>query len=146
MRALLVCLLLTGCGANQVAAQPAVIDQTFYQLVYQFQADSITYHHPVTVNYSITFQPQVAPILARCVTNGDHKEILVDPTAWFTRDVCSRTSIIYHEMGHCSLGRGHRNDYAPNHLPQSLMNMYAVPGAWFCPNRNYYMRELFSYQ
>ena len=64
--------------------------------------------------------------------------------------------LIFHELGHCVLGRLHQNDYLPNGDPKSLMIqneldqyacVYDLSGDNDCNNlfkREYYLDELFD--
>ena len=69
----------------------------------------------------------------------------------------NREAIVFHELGHCLLGRNHRDDLLPNGADISLMYsksygpyqpcVYDIGGPTDCnktARRNYYVDELFN--
>ncbi len=53
--------------------------------------------------------------------------------------------VLFHELGHCILGRHHKDDIdAQNRIPASIMNSKAIPGAVYLEHRPYYTSELFG--
>jgi Putative phage metallopeptidase len=77
---------------------------------------------------------------------------------WTSAKVQSRETLIFHELGHCLLGRiKHKDDYLPNGAPTSIMNSqnenpyspcdYDISGNGDCDKtyrRKYYIDELFD--
>lgn len=58
-----------------------------------------------------------------------------------------REVLLYHELGHCILGRGHRDDQVEDgyhNRPVSIMNTYLLASSYYLPNRADYIRELFG--
>lgn len=102
-------------------------------------------------------------ILGQCITFDDANLIVVDKTFWATASDFNKRSLIFHELGHCLLGRGHRTlyyqgpylnygsrmapywDYVthPN-WPISLMHRSLVTDAKFKGEYDYYIQELFD--
>jgi hypothetical protein len=68
----------------------------------------------------------------------------------------NKEALVFHELGHCLLGRVHRDDLLPNKADASLMNsnsygpyqpcIYAIDGndCNRTPRRTYYVDELFN--
>jgi hypothetical protein len=68
----------------------------------------------------------------------------------------NQEALVFHELGHCLLGRSHRDDLLPNKADASLMNsnsygpyqpcIYAINGDECnrTPRRTYYIDELFN--
>jgi hypothetical protein len=68
----------------------------------------------------------------------------------------NKEALVFHELGHCLLGRVHRDDLLPNKADASLMNsnsygpyqpcVYAIDGndCDRTPRRTYYIDELFN--
>jgi hypothetical protein len=69
----------------------------------------------------------------------------------------NKEALVFHELGHCLLGRIHRDDLLPNKADASLMNsnsygpyqpcIYAIGGDESCnktSRRSYYIDELFN--
>jgi hypothetical protein len=84
-----------------------------------------------------------APILAVCYQTEKRIEVAKYFLDKNGDDTQTLESVLFHELGHCVLGRQHLNDSRDN-LPMSLMNKNAVPGSLYWSNREYYLDELFS--
>jgi hypothetical protein len=76
--------------------------------------------------------------------------VTINPSFWKSRYTsnAAREQLIFHELGHCVLGRGHTNEEALAldngiRLPVSVMNMYHFNTSFYESNWNYYMQELF---
>lgn len=50
-------------------------------------------------------------VLGKCVAYKNDNILYIDQTFWSTASVWDKRSVIYHELGHCALGRGHRTLY-----------------------------------
>ena len=50
-------------------------------------------------------------ILGQCLIYDDANLIVVDSSFWKTASDFNRRSLVFHELGHCLLGRGHRTIY-----------------------------------
>lgn len=102
-------------------------------------------------------------ILGQCLVYDDANLIVVDSSFWASASDFNRRSLVYHELGHCLLGRAHRTIYyqgmnrnyafgiSPNWdflthpgWPLSLMNDSLVKENSFRPEFDYYIRELFD--
>lgn len=85
------------------------------------------------------------------------KIISINPTAvcWFTEE--AKEAFIFHELGHCILGREHDPSLLPNDSPKSIMTpnnliiyvgcQYPIDGDNTCDHRyrrTYYLDELFD--
>lgn len=78
--------------------------------------------------------------------------VLVGRAAWRARSDAGREALIFHELGHCLLGRDHRDDLTALRLqdgrsgyaPASLMNTRGVRPDLYASDRNYYLSELFK--
>ena len=83
----------------------------------------------------------------RCLTYGQGShEILIDEEYWTNNNELNREFIIFHELGHCLLGRGHLDLSFANGTCVSVMNS----GQSVCKKnfnrltRSMYLDELFS--
>ncbi len=78
--------------------------------------------------------------------------VLVSRPAWQARSEAGREALIFHELGHCLLGRDHKDDFAALqrqkgrgiYLPASLMNTRGVRAEYYAADRSYYLKELFT--
>jgi hypothetical protein len=73
-------------------------------------------------------------------TDG-HREIAILRSYWDNASHASRIALMAHEIGHCGLNRGHRDDIH-NGYPLSLMNTYTVNGDLFEVAMEEYFHEL----
>lgn len=78
-------------------------------------------------------------------------EIGIDKEVWGRLEEPSRDRLIYHELGHCVLDRGHRNDKFDNGMWKSLMRgdplegiEWRLPICYIWEREQYYIDELFD--
>jgi hypothetical protein len=75
------------------------------------------------------------------------KEILIKKSWWDSVDEGFRESLLFHELGHCRLGRTHNDDMiqvGSNQYKASLMHSYIVESPDYTLHQNDYFRELFT--
>lgn len=74
-----------------------------------------------------------------------YKEITIDKKKWNSYNDEQRQTLVFHELGHCELGRKHENgveDYCPISLMRSYMlNEYEI-NSCYVGREDYYLREL----
>lgn len=113
-----------------------------------------------TDNLIITFGAgQKEDICGQCVLEmGKTSRITLnnDALCWQQANQNERECLIFHELGHCLLKRGHKTDKFPNEIYVSLMNPDDVTIYATCrypingddcdkrPRRAYYINELFD--
>lgn len=111
-----------------------------------------------TDNLIITFgQTLGTDVCGQCLLEANQPPKITlnaDAFCWKNASDNERECLIFHELGHCLLNRGHRTDRFPNHAYVSLMNpddraVYATCaypiGGDVCdkrPRRGYYLDEL----
>lgn len=78
-------------------------------------------------------------------------EVGIDKEVWGRLDEVERDRLIYHELGHCVLDRGHRNDKFDNNIWVSLMRgdplsgiELRMPVCYVWDRTSYYLDELFD--
>lgn len=80
-------------------------------------------------------------------------EILMNENCWLSRSYIEKEGLVFHELGHALLGRGHLNETLPNQSPKSIMcsinesdDCLGVFGIYYDNEmvRNYYLDELFN--
>lgn len=93
-----------------------------------------------TSNPSIAFKSLEGPVIGLCYWyfNGK-REIFIDPEYWFSESTTDydRRLLIFHEMGHCDLDRGHNG-------PSSIMEEYHIGGFIYQRHMSYFDQELFG--
>lgn len=148
MRLIIIILtLLTLTACNEESRKHNTTNQEFQRYVDQFKLD-----HETVLGSSVSFDVPInfesltkSNTTAECRTypNGT-KEIYVSKTAWESLDAYDRMGMIYHELGHCVLGRDHDNEYI-NLKKASIMN----ENIWLTigpseENNQKYIYELFT--
>jgi hypothetical protein len=85
-----------------------------------------------------------------CATYQDgSKEIIIQESWWNTQSEDFKESLIYHELGHCLLGRDHDDqtvNVAGQDFKTSMMNQRIVSPIHYSPNKESYHKELFTQQ
>lgn len=86
--------------------------------------------------------------VAGTCTYGTHRpsDIVIDQQFWNRSSAIGREEVVFHELGHCYLMRGHTEETVQNNICASIMrsgtgncfNAYSVI------NRDYYLDELFE--
>lgn len=86
--------------------------------------------------------------IGTCYYGLDRPYIVIDSEWWGKADYYSREAVLFHELGHCYLGRLHKEDMMPFYenedVQASLMNHVAPTGSTYITLRNYYIQELFE--
>jgi len=104
------------------------------------EAGSVT-----TDNLIIQFGPLDYPRVGQCWTGPTTPIITIEPNYWGTVSELQKKEIIWHELGHCVLGRAHRTDFLSDGWPASIMYPTQFdPNYIFNQNYEYYRKELFG--
>lgn len=69
--------------------------------------------------------------------------ITIRQEIWDQMEDVDREELIFHEMGHCVLGREHTSVQTSDGIPESIMNPYRISNSIYETNREYYISELF---
>lgn len=134
-------ILLTGCGDGT----KGTIDPAFQSYLDQFIRDAALYEREIeTYNLTIQFIDKFddAFLWANC-TDGT---ITIRRDYWYKTKEDTRESLIYHELGHCVLGRDHTQAWNTDlNIPLSLMvqGTHSRSDYW-AANKAYYIAELFT--
>ena len=80
---------------------------------------------------------------------GKIKQITINESLWQKLDTLQRELLIFHELGHCVLGRGHKNETFPTGECKSIMDGkeedFECSNNYYCPYwKSYYLDELFN--
>ena len=81
-----------------------------------------------------------------CSTNNRGlRHITIDQSFWNRAGHFSREMIVFHELGHCILGRGHKEDAFENGVCKSIMRSGngGCYDAYRANTREYFLDELF---
>ncbi len=136
-------MILTGC------THKPTYDVTPEALSYvaSFEADSIIQNRPVHINDLIIVFDSELPngTLGSCYYEPTPR-VVINPIWWSNANPIYREIMMYHELGHCILKRGHtfyhklmKNDF----YPISLMYTSSITPDVYENNKEYYVHELF---
>ena len=115
------------------------------ELLWKFEDDAAKFSlHVDTDRVKVVFVGSIkGNFIGTC--NLATKEIALLRSYWRSVSGASQEVLLYHELGHCVLDRGHNNNHnGPNGFPSSIMNRLPVQGAVYENHRDYYLKELFQ--
>lgn len=150
MKYLLMLFLISSCGKNisdfiQGKGNPkrGKTDPVFREFV-----DSFSQRFNISVGVPITFKPIEQKYAGVCLVyvNG-YREIRINKIYWESYSREQKEQLIFHELGHCVLNRGHDdslifNTNCPNSIMRSFMFSQHEINTCYLPNYNYYMEDL----
>ena len=128
---------ITGCG-QQHESSTFTINEDFQNYVSLFEQET-----EEKVRIDIDYNKLEYPIVGVCITyTNDYKEIQIDPDGWIQFDENYREELIFHELGHCILGRDHDSNLISSiRVPKSIMYPYIFGNA-YSRYKNYYLDEI----
>ena len=73
----------------------------------------------------------------------------INPEAWSYMSASEKETLIFHELGHCILNRGHDNSSIydggySSYIPSSIMHEYAISSTFYESRYDHYIKELFG--
>jgi len=86
-------------------------------------------------------------VAGSCTTNGHSlRHITIDTEFWSRASHLTREMVVYHELGHCILGRDHREDAFQSGICRSIMRsgLGSCADAYTSEHRGYFVEELFT--
>lgn len=86
-------------------------------------------------------------VIGTCQYGGySHNHVTIDNAFWSRSSNLGKEFVVFHELGHCFLNRGHKEDSTSEGLCVSLMRSGngGCRDAYSTRNREYYLDELFS--
>lgn len=102
MSRIVLLIILSGCASQ-------TIDTELESYVDAFEQDSAIYGKPMQVSSSVVFTDSLNPgERGRCTKNEtEPNQVQILKSYWNQADETSRKVLVYHELGHCELGRDH---------------------------------------
>ncbi len=103
-----------------------------------FQDDART--HGVLITFhgiDVKFGNLPAPTVGICYPG--QLRVVVDERVWDTYDSYRREVVIYHELGHCLLGKGHVDPSTP-----AIMNPMLMLSSYYAAHRIELLNEFFN--
>ena len=78
--------------------------------------------------------------------NGQTRRIEIQREYFDGLDYAGKEQLLYHELAHCILDKGHNDGYRTNNCPESIMNsfIFSKNEIRYCysPEKNFYLDEL----
>jgi hypothetical protein len=139
LKYIVIILLLTAPACGKA---PAVRVQ---ELLYKFEDDAARYSlHVDTDTLTVKFVDTIdGRFVGACLLIT--REIWLVKSFWRRASGANQESLMYHELGHCLLDRGHNdNNNGPYGLPSSIMRRTGLQGDVYETYRDYYLKELFQ--
>ena len=139
---IMLALFLSACAKEKVTQ----IDPGFEVFASRFEQEARKQGVGITVdNLKISFDDNEklgSNILGVCKSGLNFiPEIVISRSYWTNMSLADKEQLMFHEMGHCVLGRGH-NSRVVNGYAASIMNPYHI-GSIYSYNYTSYMSELF---
>lgn len=138
---LFIFLLATSCGAPRVHET----DEEFKEYVQRFEQE--TGHEVIVpVIYDNKVSKEYAAVCE--IFSDGYRIIKINPFHWGLLSPSGREEVVYHEIGHCVLKRGHTEELTtPRNyryaIPNSIMYPYTFGDAFFyVVFRDHYVQEL----
>jgi beta-lactamase regulating signal transducer with metallopeptidase domain len=86
--------------------------------------------------------------LGVCELNRESPTIIINKNLWESLTQVQKEMLLFHELGHCILGRTHKNTFISadqTTIPASLMSSILISEKSYSNYRDYYLQELFLY-
>lgn len=132
---------ITACG------QPESLKTHYIEPEFEYFVDLFELEQNVDVNIEIKFAKLELPAVGMCYyyqyENGTREfvNIEIDPDYWQLTSETKKEVLLFHELGHCVLGRDHDEQRIYYTVPKSIMYPYLFDSA-FRTHRSYYVEEL----
>lgn len=146
IRFIVIALLVSACGRH--------VDPEFIPYLERFNAAAAerfpSLQADTTAGLSVVFgEPRNDGhlVMASCNAGLGGREIVVQRAAWDIFNDDGREQLLFHELGHCVLGRDHRDDWMDGNPPRQASIMAGIslpPQVVYAEHRREYLDELFG--
>jgi hypothetical protein len=135
-------LLNSACGPLPYTEKKSKIDPEFIKLVELFEKEQ-NKNVDVDISFKSLDEPTVGLCWSETYHNGEKKgiEIEIDPDYWFSTTETRKEVLLFHELGHCILDRGHEEEKLYYNIPKSIMFPTVFERSYLL-YRSYYVEEL----
>lgn len=115
-------------------------------LMEEFIVDAVHYNHPLVIDNLVIVYKDLEPTVGgTCLLNGVNTPLItINSAIFYNVTKITQKMILYHELGHCVLGREHNDVNLPSGLPASIMNSWIIDDIYFIQHEDYYLNELFN--
>lgn len=99
----------------------------------------------VAQTVSFSFTTFFGSTIGMCrMSSSGRNSVQLSSSAWSRGSATFQEMLVFHELGHCLLGRGHKNTRMSSGQPESLMNSFIFDERTYLANRDQYLKELFT--
>lgn len=135
-----------------ISIQSASASTTVHKILSQFVDDGKRYGvdvaesvRPDRLSVRIKSLKSVSrKTIGLCVKGKSRNTITLDTKFWNQVDEIRKETLLYHELGHCVLGRGHTSKRMASGEYVSIMTPYILSEKTYLAHREYYILELFE--
>ncbi len=100
--------------------------------------------HPLTIQVA-SLASFGSSVIGLCEYSGTTRRVTFSPNFWNSVSDTQKELLTHHELGHCILGRAHRNDLLTGGAYASIMYPIIMSTASYNSNYDYYQKELFTW-
>lgn len=140
-------------GEEEIGATTYEVDPIFEPYVQEFIAEGAKRGQAIDFSdtgLKVEFSETALDFASGfCYLRRHH--IVINKENWFSFSERFRSFLLFHELGHCELDQGHRNELFGNNVWKSLMRgdpftgiEPRIPTAYFGFRKEYYIDELFN--
>jgi hypothetical protein len=143
--------LLTSCGKIYNTNKQVNIEEEFQPYIDSFVNLSVDLNKPIIIDNLIVRygnNPDNDKYLGVCITGLETPIIEINPNYWVNLNESEKEHVMFHELGHCVLNRGHDEgqlllEDLGYYIPKSIMYPYIFSSNVYESNYDYYVNELF---
>lgn len=144
MKKLAILLLTIGCTRHlPPETKHYSVPEKLQPYIEEFEEDSVKYGKPITIDNLDVIIVVNLPFNIGGVCNIGEGIPLIRLNYMYVDNIEMERRILFHELGHCVLGRPHDDRMAP-WGPASLMNTFLIDANMFHNHQDYYLNELFN--
>jgi hypothetical protein len=114
-------------------------DETFVPYIQEFEK----HYQGSTANIPIGFADLASTYAGVCYRSGGHAYIKIDKAYWPKMSEYQKLNLIFHELGHCALNRGHTEVSGVLECPTSFMHPQVMSTGCIARYLEDYIKELF---
>jgi len=138
-------LILTACGQPVYQAKYSITVASEY--VESFKVEAIANgRNLASVEHNLIIKLGHLPPgeLGVCKQTAGQNMIVLSVDWWSLLPALEQQELVWHELGHCWLNRGHTNARLADDSPISIMNTYHFDAQTYWAHYDYYNAELFG--
>jgi len=138
LRVLTISLAVSAAGCGQGFRAVGYVEPELRRYVEAFETE-----YGVLVQYSVVFEGLPGGLVGQCRRWKDgRRKVVIDREFYESAGHWAMHQLVFHELGHCSLGLGHNEGLNGDGYPVSTMYPYAFGGRYYGAHLSYYNDSL----